>query len=64
MWGEPNRLKIGGAKATRPMRYAGLLSRLCTIERKLRGISFCFVTAFPFARKLLFSWFFIHVDKK
>jgi hypothetical protein len=46
------------------MRYAGLLSRLCTIERKLRGISFCFVTAFPFARKLLFSWFFIHMNKK
>jgi hypothetical protein len=53
-----------GENAAGPNVYAGLLSCLCTIDRTLRVISFGFVTIFRFARKLLFSWFFIHVNKK
>jgi hypothetical protein len=44
--------------------YVGLLWRLCTMGRKRRTESFFYVTLFSFARKSLFSWFFIHVNKK
>jgi hypothetical protein len=44
--------------------YVVLLRRLCTTGRMSRGASCDFVTAFAFRRKCLFSWFFIHVNKK
>jgi hypothetical protein len=50
--------------ALKTNRYVGLFWRLCTMGRKRRTESFLFVTLFSFARKSLFSWFFIHVNKK